>query len=99
MGDHALDGIIVASGPGLKRGARIDNAALIDLAPTVLYLAGVPIPSDMDGRVLSLFADQRLTIAPPIYDQDAAVYQSHDYDYTPEEEQDVAEQLRGLGYL
>jgi len=99
MGDHALDGIFVAAGPGLKRGATIDNAALIDLAPTVLYLAGVSIPSDMDGHVLNLFADQRLTMTPPIYDQAASTYQSHGYNYTPEEEQDVAEQLRGLGYL
>jgi predicted AlkP superfamily phosphohydrolase/phosphomutase len=99
MGDHALDGILVGSGPGLKRGASVGNAALIDLAPTILYLADVPIPLDMDGQVLDLFADQRLTTAGPIYEQDVATYQRHDYDYTAEEEQEVAEQLRGLGYL
>jgi predicted AlkP superfamily phosphohydrolase/phosphomutase len=98
-GDHALDGIFVAAGPGLKRGATISNAGLIDLAPTILYLAGVPISPDMDGVVLDLFADQRFVTNPPAYEQAAATYQSHSYDYTPEEEQDVAEQLRGLGYL
>jgi len=99
MGDHALEGIFVAVGPGLRRGERIHQAALIDIAPTVLYLAGIPIPEDMDGHVLDLFADQRMTTTPPIYAQDTTIYKGVDYDYTPEEERNVEEQLRGLGYM
>ncbi len=99
MGGHDPDGVFVAAGPGLQHGEKIDNAALIDVIPTVLYLIGVPIPEDMDGQVLNLFSDQRLTTAPPTYEQSAAVYESSDYAYTPEEEAQVEEQLRGLGYL
>ena len=33
-------------------GRRPDDADLLDIAPTVLHLLGVPVPDDMDGRVL-----------------------------------------------
>jgi arylsulfatase A-like enzyme len=99
MGDHDLDGIFVATGPGLKRGERIESAALMDIAPTALYLVGVPIPEDMDGQVLDLFSDQRLRTTPPTYEQDQTAYGVSEYAYTPEEERQVEEQLRSLGYL
>lgn len=46
--------IIRAPGaPGAMRGARLDQMALnIDVAPTLLDLAGVPIPAEMDGLSL-----------------------------------------------
>lgn len=101
MGDHDPDGIFAAAGRGIKQGQSIAEAALIDIAPTVLYLSGVPIPSDMDGRALDLFADRRLSAAPPQVEQDASAsaYQSPAQEYTPEEERMVEEQLRSLGYL
>jgi len=50
-GMHHPDGILVASGPGLKPG-RINGARLWDVAPTVLAWLGLPVPDDMDGAVL-----------------------------------------------
>jgi predicted AlkP superfamily phosphohydrolase/phosphomutase len=52
-GDHRMEGILVASGPAVRSGAQLRDAALLDIAPTVLHLLGVPVPSDMDGRVLT----------------------------------------------
>jgi predicted AlkP superfamily phosphohydrolase/phosphomutase len=52
-GDHRMDGILIAAGPPFRRGAKPRGAALLDVAPTVLSLLGVPVPSDMDGRVLT----------------------------------------------
>jgi predicted AlkP superfamily phosphohydrolase/phosphomutase len=98
-GDHDLDGMFVASGPGLRRGEKIHKAALMDIAPTVLYLAGVPIPRDMDGQVLDLFADRRLTTTPPIYEQGLTADKDSEYAFTAEEERCVEEHLRNLGYL
>lgn len=99
MGDHDPDGIFLATGQGMKRGQRIEGASLIDIVPTVLYLAGVPVPNDMDGKVLDLFADRRLAVQPPAYEQDAAAVERIDHVYTAEEERMVEEQLRSLGYL
>jgi len=49
---HTPDGILIASGPGLQRGARLDGARIVDLCPTILHLMGLPVPDDLDGRVL-----------------------------------------------
>ena len=63
-GTHRLEGIIVGRAPALKSGAQIENAHLIDLAPTILHLLGVSVPEDMDGAVLtSAFRPEFLTAA------------------------------------
>jgi predicted AlkP superfamily phosphohydrolase/phosphomutase len=49
--DHALNGIFVAYGPEIKKGFKID-AKIYDLTPTILHMFDVPIPDDIDGRVL-----------------------------------------------
>jgi len=52
-GTHKLHGIFCISGPGIKKKREINNAKIIDLAPTILHIMNVPIPDDMDGRVLT----------------------------------------------
>ncbi len=49
---HAPEGFLIAKGPHLARGARVAEASILDLAPTILHLMGEPVPSDADGRVL-----------------------------------------------
>ncbi len=49
---HRQFGIFVLAGEGIKRDERISGASLIDLAPTVLSLFGLPVGRDMDGRPL-----------------------------------------------
>ncbi len=51
-GTHRLNGIFLAYGPGIKKGYKITDAKIYDIAPTVLHIFGLPIPNDMDGRVL-----------------------------------------------
>jgi arylsulfatase A-like enzyme len=41
----------VAAGPGVRAGVVLDRVRLIDVAPTVARLLGVPAPT-VDGRVL-----------------------------------------------
>lgn len=49
---HKMNGILFMKGPGIAKGKTIDQAEIIDLAPTILYLMGCPVSSDMDGKVL-----------------------------------------------
>lgn len=53
-GEHAAarEGIFIAEGTDIAQGREIRGARIIDLAPTLLHLMNVPIPKDMDGRVL-----------------------------------------------
>jgi predicted AlkP superfamily phosphohydrolase/phosphomutase/Tfp pilus assembly protein PilF len=46
-------GILVARGPGFKRDELVFGASLLDVAPTVLTVLGVPVGRDMEGRVLA----------------------------------------------
>jgi predicted AlkP superfamily phosphohydrolase/phosphomutase len=55
----AIDGILAVAGAGVRRGLRIENALLMDLFPTILYIYDLPIPRDVDGRVLTeLFTEE-----------------------------------------
>jgi predicted AlkP superfamily phosphohydrolase/phosphomutase len=51
-GTHRDDGIFLAQGPGIQAGRTVEEARIIDLAPTILHLLDVPVPADMDGCVL-----------------------------------------------
>ena len=50
--EHRPLGVIAMRGPGIRRDERIYGANLLDIAPTVLTLFGLPVGRDMDGHVL-----------------------------------------------
>jgi predicted AlkP superfamily phosphohydrolase/phosphomutase len=45
-------GLFMAYGPNIKKGEEIANVSILDLAPTILHLMNIPVPDDMDGKVL-----------------------------------------------
>jgi hypothetical protein len=54
---HRRFGIFVISGPGVKRGIRMDQASIYDIAPTILALFHQPVPRSWPGRVLGAVFD------------------------------------------
>jgi len=50
--EHSPYGIFVISGPGIKKNHPISGASIIDITPTILYHAGLPVGQDMEGKVL-----------------------------------------------
>jgi predicted AlkP superfamily phosphohydrolase/phosphomutase len=100
-GTHRLEGILVATGPTLKRGADVENAQLIDFAPTLLHLLGLPVPEDMDGRVLAdAFRPEFLATHPVKAGAASGISEGHQSSgYTDEESVKVEERLQALGYL
>jgi len=59
--DAARDGFVLFAGAGVRSGVRLTSANVLDLAPTLLVLAGEPLARDMDGRVLAEVFDERFT--------------------------------------
>ena len=47
------DGLFLAMGNGLRAGAFLEGAHLVDIMPTLLYALRLPISRDLDGRVLT----------------------------------------------
>ncbi len=99
-GHHRPEGIAVLAGPGIDPGAQLEAANIVDLAPTILYAMGLPIPSDMDGRVLTeAFAPQHLAAFQAQYTDEATDRPTGEDHYSLEEEAEIKERLRGLGYV
>lgn len=49
--DPQLDGVFIISGAAVKRGAKLEKIANLDVAPTVAEILGIKLPN-VDGRVL-----------------------------------------------
>lgn len=49
----ADDGFVIISGPGTAHSAYPAPAVVVDVVPTVLFAAGLPVGRDMDGRILT----------------------------------------------
>jgi predicted AlkP superfamily phosphohydrolase/phosphomutase len=57
----APDGVILAAGDGIRAGAVLQQASVLDVAPTILYLMGLPVARDMEGRVLTEMLEEDFT--------------------------------------
>ena len=101
-GVHRMDGILLAQGPHVRHNAPIEHAGIIDVAPTVLYALGMPIPSDMDGKPLTaLFEEEHIHETAASYTDERTFEDvaSDAYGYSEEEEESVRLKLEALGYL
>jgi predicted AlkP superfamily phosphohydrolase/phosphomutase len=101
-GVHRMDGIILAQGPHVRRNERPEGAGIIDVAPTIMYTLGLPIPSDMDGKPLTSFFEEsyaRQTEASYTDERQDTDVASDEYGYSEEEEESVRLKLEALGYL
>ncbi len=101
-GSHRDHGIFLAEGPGVQAGKTLDGAQIIDVAPTILHLLGVPVPEDMDGRALveMLEGDAAGDVAIGAAADGAPDFNgSSEGDYTADDKVVIAERLRALGYI
>lgn len=94
------DGIIMMKGPAIKPGAKINDAHIMDITPTILYLMGLPVPKNMDGRILTGFLKEEFVANnPPVYSDQDGLPHWETADMTQEEEDMVKDQLKQLGYM
>jgi predicted AlkP superfamily phosphohydrolase/phosphomutase len=101
-GRHHSLGLFAAVGANVIPGTTI-QARIVDVAPTMLYAAGLPVPAGLDGRVLQeIFTPQfRGTHAVHYEDVEHSHPQNDDPapSYSAEEEAEMQRRLRALGYL
>ena len=53
-GFAAMDGIFIASGPGLPQGVTVDSASVMDVYPLMLEILEIPLTAPIDGNVDAL---------------------------------------------
>ncbi|MBX7106215.1 MAG: alkaline phosphatase family protein [Gemmataceae bacterium] len=101
---HRNFGTFVLAGPGIKKDAMVHGATLLDIAPTVLALFGLPVGRDMEGKVLvNAFEsapeieriDSWEAVADPVFESRARDQADDD----PEAAAAALQQLVELGYI
>ncbi|MFQ5821939.1 MAG: alkaline phosphatase family protein [Candidatus Heimdallarchaeota archaeon] len=99
-GCHKPHGIFIAHGPNIRKGIEVGNARICDVAPTILYLYGLPIPPDMDGRVLEdIFEEEYLKEHPIRALAKEEIRMTKKECLSGKDEEEIKERLRKLGYL
>jgi predicted AlkP superfamily phosphohydrolase/phosphomutase len=101
-GNHRMDGILFFAGPGIRTKTELSGVSIVDIAPTTLALLGVPVPNEMDGRVIEA------AMLPELRDRLNVNFTSGEGlrpDLTPvaelsaEDEEILLTRLQNLGYI
>jgi predicted AlkP superfamily phosphohydrolase/phosphomutase len=101
-GTHRPHGIFMAVGPGIRRGASVQPLSILDVAPTLLYTLGLPVPEDFEGCVPELIFERSYIQTHPVRHgpptrhpgvERSAMTMDADVDV------EVIKQLKALGYM
>jgi predicted AlkP superfamily phosphohydrolase/phosphomutase len=99
-GCHRMNGVMIANGNGIKPDSILDGTRIYDMAPTLLYLVDQSVPDDMDGRVLTdMFSADYLNKHAIRFSATGDDRQITGVEYSDEENADVLERLKSLGYV
>ncbi len=99
-GFHRRNGILILHGPGVRSGWEETPAEITDIAPTLLWSLGAPVPEGMDGRVLREAFNEACFAESPVRTADIPWRRGEVPDgLAPEQEAQIRRQLRELGYL
>ncbi len=104
-GHHTMDGIVILRGAGIPAGTQVQGANIIDIAPTTLALMSLPIPPEMDGKVLFGVETRASGPGDPRNGTQAGETRAggqgsaDENPYSEQDEEQVMERLRELGYV
>ncbi len=99
-GDHRMNGVFLGLGPGFARGGRIERLSILDIAPTVLYLLGLPVPRAMDGRIAEEALEEgRLARRRPEFVDRDLLGRTGVGRMEGEDRDDIRRRLEGMGYI
>jgi tetratricopeptide (TPR) repeat protein len=102
---HKRDGVLILNGPPIIPGKEIFGSSVLDITPMALYLLGLPVGKDMDGRVLDDAIDRNYLAKHPVEFIDTYEGEGGSRREGPEEELDASMEeemvarLEALGYI
>jgi predicted AlkP superfamily phosphohydrolase/phosphomutase len=97
-GAHGMGGIILLKDIDYDGSLQIfHHARLVDIAPTILHLMQIPTPADMDGKSLAERGKKPVMSSEKLVNkQPGSVTETG---FTKDEEEDIEQKLRALGYI
>ena len=98
-GNHTLMGILMACGPAFATGKKVVGARFMDIGPTTLHVMGHKVPGGLDGRVLTELLADGFAASRPVQYLETLETSRQDNTYSEDDQQNVVEKLKGLGYL
>jgi len=100
-GSHRQHGIFIVKGPNCKRNQQLNPIEITDVLPTALYRLGVPLPNDLDGKVIDNIFKEEFLKKNPVKVEKTGRYEGLNRDeiYSEDDESKLIDHLRGLGYI
>jgi predicted AlkP superfamily phosphohydrolase/phosphomutase len=102
-GTHRPQGIFAARGPGIAAGARLADANIADIAPTLLHSLGLAVPEELEGHVISQCYAPAFLALRPVHIAGAtvptAVVGEQGGGFTSREDEEITARLRALRYI
>jgi Tfp pilus assembly protein PilF/predicted AlkP superfamily phosphohydrolase/phosphomutase len=98
---HDRFGILILHGPDIRKGVSVADATVLDVAPTILALYGLPVGEDMDGRVLEEAIEPKFLSAHPVESTptyERGTREETEIERSPQDDQMMA-RLQALGYI
>jgi predicted AlkP superfamily phosphohydrolase/phosphomutase len=99
-GSHRYLGMLIMTGEHITNGSSSQaEPVLFDLAPTILHLLNCPVHAEMDGRVMEDWISTNYSVKTGNYLCIDEKMGPTDQDFSEEDEKEMIERLKGLGYL
>lgn len=100
---HRMNGIFIAYGKNINKEYKLPDKDIVDVAPTILYALGLPIPKDIDGKVITDIFEKSFFSKNKIILEDSTERKRDDLEqaniFSDEETEKTKEKLRALGYI
>jgi len=94
-GSHRKNGFLILYGNSFEQKEKIEEAEIVDICPTILYLLGLPVGLTMDGKPLIGYVKE----PEKIKFEDYGSIRKIDLNSQNIDEEQVKEKLKNLGYM
>jgi hypothetical protein len=100
-GEHSMEakGVLFVRGPGVRRGATLEQASVYDLMPTMAWLLELPISSQLPGKPLTAAFEEAFVRAKPVHKVDSYGVRPKEPLLPSPEDEEMLKSLRNLGYI